>query len=299
MSRRSRQAIASCSWFVMVGIASCSEDVPQRPRTADTAPDTGIPPIAIPEAGPPDSSLPPVITADAGRGDSCTKVSCTPPGAQYCGLIGDGCGATQNCGLCQNDWECSANICVGGPGCMPRTCEASATLKYCGKIGDECGRELDCGGCEPDQVCKSNMCVPANGCMPLTCSGPRRPNYCGKISDGCGAIIDCGDCLMPQECGVAGLPNVCGIGPDKCTGIKCTYAGGGQYCGRIGNGCGGVLDCAECASGEVCGSSGFPNICSFTKTDGGACMGLQCQVADCDGGAKTTVSGAVYDPGGH
>ncbi len=298
MSRRSRQAIAYLSWLALIPIGSCSTDVLQRPR-GDITPDAGIPPIAIPDAGRPDESapIPPVITADGGGGGPCTKISCTPPGAQYCGLIGDGCGAVQNCGLCQDDWECSANICVGGPGCMPRSCQASESVKYCDKIGDNCGRELDCGGCEADQVCKSSICVPANGCVPLTCSGPRRPNYCGKISDGCGAILDCASCAMPQECGAAGLPNVCGIGPDKCTGISCTYAGGGQYCGRIGNGCGGVIDCGACSSGEACGSSGFPNICSFTKADGGPCTGLQCQIANCDG-AKTTVSGTVYDPGG-
>jgi len=104
---------------------------------------------------------------------------------------------------------------------------------------------------------------------------------------------------MPQECGAAGIPNVCGIAPDKCTGTACTYSGGGQYCGRIGNGCGGSLDCGECASGEMCGSSGFPNICSFTRTtDGGPCMGLQCQIVTCDAGTKTTISGTVFDPAG-
>ncbi|HMI87789.1 MAG TPA: hypothetical protein VK550_27070, partial [Polyangiaceae bacterium] len=299
MSRRNPLAVARWSWLAVVAIGSCSTDVPQRPPSGDTIPDSGIPPIAIPEAGRPDQS-PPVITVDSGGGGgTCPKVSCNPLGAQYCGLIGDGCGAVQTCPPCQNDWECSAGICVGGPGCNVRTCQASSTVNYCKKIGDNCGRELDCGECEPDQICKSNVCVPANGCVPIACSAARRPNYCGKISDGCGAILDCGDCAMPQECGAAGLPNVCGIGPDKCTGISCTYSGGGQYCGRIGNGCGGVLDCAQCASGEVCGSSGFPNICSFTSTtDGGACTGIQCQIVSCDGGTKTTISGTVYDPGG-
>ena len=33
-------------------------------------------------------------------------------------------------------------------------------------------------------------------------------------------------------------------------------------------------------------------------TEGGTCTGLQCQVAKCDGGATTTLTGTVYDPAG-
>src|SRR5688572_32612806 len=107
MSRRSSQAIAYWSWLFVVAMGSCSTDVPQRPRGGDTTPDSGIPPIATPEAGRPDQS-PPVITADGGGGGTCTKVPCNPPGAQYCGLIGDGCGSVQTCAPCQADWECNA-----------------------------------------------------------------------------------------------------------------------------------------------------------------------------------------------
>jgi hypothetical protein len=33
---------------------------------------------------------------------TCKKVSCTPMGGQYCGVIGNGCGGTQDCGACAN-----------------------------------------------------------------------------------------------------------------------------------------------------------------------------------------------------
>src|SRR5690242_9704387 len=38
--------------------------------------------------------------------DGCAQTSCTPPGGTYCGVIGDGCQGTEDCGKCQGDWTC-------------------------------------------------------------------------------------------------------------------------------------------------------------------------------------------------
>jgi len=40
------------------------------------------------------------------------------------------------------------------------------------------------------------------------------------------------------------------VGP--CTKVTCETAGGGRYCGMIGDGCGALLDCGGCPTGQVC-----------------------------------------------
>src|SRR5689334_4503641 len=84
-------------------------------------------------------------------GSSCTPISCTNGGTQYCGKIGNGCNGTIDCGGCPTNQTCGAfvpGVC-GDPACTPTV--ASCTVAggtYCGMIGDGCGRAVDCGaGC--------------------------------------------------------------------------------------------------------------------------------------------------------
>jgi hypothetical protein len=43
------------------------------------------------------------------------------------------------------------------------------------------------------------------------------------------------------------------MGPLSCRSLTCNPAGG-QYCGAIGDGCGGTLDCgSQCSDGSICG----------------------------------------------
>lgn len=224
---------------------------------------------------------------------SCVAATCEPPGGRYCGVIGDHCGGKLDCGACPSDSSCQEGRCVRGADCVPLSCQA-ANGRYCDKLGDGCGRELDCGSCAEDQICTSRVCTRA-GCVPLSCeSGGTR--YCGTIGDGCGSALDCGDCNPGASCG-ARVPNVCA--KTDCTPITCTAPGGGQYCGRIGDGCGGALDCpATCPGGLGCGGAGIANACPGLPIGPGGCVGLECQVDKCDGRAKTTIQGTVYDPGG-
>ena len=99
-----------------------------------------------------------------------------------------------------------------------------------------------------------------------------------------------------MTCGAGGVPGVCA--PTNCTAITCNPMGGGQYCGRIGNGCGGVLDCPSCPGGMACGTGAQAGVCPGMPGTGGACTGLACQINKCTGMPKTTVKGTVYDPGG-
>ena len=65
---------------------------------------------------------------------------------------------------------------------------------------------------------------------------------------------------------------------------------GGQYCGVIGNGCGGTQDCGACDSGMACPTSGASaHICPGSTTT---------VPPTCTGTTKTTISGTVYDPAG-
>ena len=44
-----------------------------------------------------------------------------------------------------------------------------------------------------------------------------------------------------------------------------------QYCGTIGDGCGGTLACGDCAAGSSCGAGGVPGVCAPTN-----CTAITC-----------------------
>jgi hypothetical protein len=127
--------------------------------------------------------------------------------------------------------------------CAQATCPSGGT-RFCGRIGDDCAGVLDCGGCPDGQVCGAggaNVC--SNGyCTPIACAaGTGR--YCGRIGDGCAGSLDCGGCPDGGVCGGDGIPGLCPVTPPAgCQPVACASAGG-RYCGRIGDGCGRVLEC--------------------------------------------------------
>ena len=136
----------------------------------------------------------PVIVLDAGPdGGGCTLRTspARPPNGRYCGVIGNGCFGTIDCGACPSGQVCEAGICVGGPSCTPLACQV-ATGKYCGNVGDGCGRAMDCGGCAATQTCSgSGLCVRDELRAAHLQRGTSR--FCGTIGDGCGGTLDCGD----------------------------------------------------------------------------------------------------------
>jgi hypothetical protein len=91
----------------------------------------------------------------------CIPTTCASASAD-CGLLGDGCGGTLNCGTCGTG-TCgasgAANVCGAGS-CKPKTCaELSA---QCGQVSDGCSAVLDCGGCPSGQACGAsavNQCA--------------------------------------------------------------------------------------------------------------------------------------------
>ena len=72
-------------------------------------------------------------------------------------------------------------------------------------------------------------------CPPLTC-GTGATQYCGDF-DNCGQIMHCGACPAGAVC----TNNVC-AGTVCLTGCSVP---GGDYCGTIGDGCGGTLNCSS------------------------------------------------------
>src|SRR5258707_9525204 len=124
---------------------------------------------------------------------------------------------------------------------------------YCGIVGDGCGGMMDCGGCTGGQSCGGNGIMNVCGASPdsglCTVTTCTQPNgfYCGIVGNGCGGKMDCGGCPNGQACGGAGVDGVCAYPPDSgaCNPISCTQANG-QYCGIVGNGCGGKMECGGC-----------------------------------------------------
>ncbi|HEX5100633.1 MAG TPA: carboxypeptidase-like regulatory domain-containing protein, partial [Polyangiaceae bacterium] len=237
------------------------------------------------------------VAGTSGTAGGCGTVICNPEGGDYCGQIGDNCGGSLDCGVCENaGWMCEEHVCVGGADCVPNdTCTVGGTT-FCGEIGDGCGHGHDCGACPQGQECRGRVCV-TPGCVPLTCAMGAY-TFCGDIGDGCGGTLHCNECPAGYTCGGGMLEGVCGA-TDCPTKVSCDNAQGmQQYCGTIGSGCGGILECpATCENGMTCGME-TPNVCP--GTGGPTCTRLQCQVTNCPTGgqAATVLTGVVRDPAG-
>ena len=79
-----------------------------------------------------------------------------------CGVVGDGCGGTLDCGVCPAGQLCGVAQpfrCGPPPACVPRTCQSAGA--ECGLLGDGCGGLLDCGDCRAGFSCglgAANVC---------------------------------------------------------------------------------------------------------------------------------------------
>jgi hypothetical protein len=91
----------------------------------------------------------------------CMKAAC---GNRNCGMIPDGCGGVESCGMmCPAQQSCGggnpgmANVCAPGKMCTPRQqCQFGSD---CGLISDGCSAVLDCGMCPSPKTCGADhMC---------------------------------------------------------------------------------------------------------------------------------------------
>ena len=265
-----------------------------------------------------------------------------------CGIEGDGCGGSIDCGSCPDGQTCGSErafTCSAAPLGSPESCPAriescAEAGAECGLIGNGCGGTIDCGGCGGGELCgvdAPHQCGAAPVCEPLepevACA-----DKCGFASNGCsddnGGVVDCKvdfPCPDGETCGGGGVPNECGSGgavcepideDTACEDIECGIASdgcGGRYtcgscdddevcragqcevpmacvpmskavacsgkaCGMVGDGCGGTLSCGTCANNEQCGSSapfqcGRPDPANCQpKTAAAACADKECGV---------------------
>jgi hypothetical protein len=168
--------------------------------------------------------------------------------------------------------------------------------------GDDAGDEtqvVDSSGGLGDVV------LDTGGCTPRTCAAAGAD--CGPIGDGCGGVItSCGSCTAGKVCGGGGVPSVCGttVGDGGgCVPLTCATAG--ANCGPVGDGCGGLLDCGSCPTGETCGGGGTPSVCgiSYLAVDGGklsetgTCIPLSCKDIGANCGPVADGCGGLLDCG--
>jgi hypothetical protein len=192
------------------------------------------------------------VTTPAPPPPTCAAKTCTDQGLM-CGLAGDGCGNSINCGPCPPGTTCGgggvSSVC-GAPACTKVACQAG----QCGSLADGCGGTLMCPPCAPGKACGGggpNLCGTAT-CNKLSCPPAAPGSVCGPVADGCGGVNTCA-CPPGSPC----VNGVCGAPP--CTPRTCADAG--ANCGQVANGCGALLDCGNCLAPQTCGGGGNANIC--------------------------------------
>lgn len=203
---------------------------------------------------------------------ACDPQNCAEVGAT-CGPAGDGCGGTQNCGVCNQPQFCGGGGIPSqcGGSCAPMTCPTIGAV--CGQHPNGCGQVLECGACPSGQSCMGfpAQCVATSTCTPVSAAVACGGRTCGSVSNGCGGLLSCGSCPAGQGCTFAGTCSTTGVCIPKTCAQLASAAGTsacsasaspapGCFCSFVADGCGGLLDCGACASGEICGSAA-PNVC--------------------------------------
>jgi hypothetical protein len=136
---------------------------------------------------------------DGGQHNGCTPKTCQSAGYD-CGMNGDGCGGTLDCGTCTSPAFCGGggySKCGGigltpdgAPACSPTTCQA---LGYdCGPAGDGCGGLLQCGTCSGSLICGGSspgVCGTGVNCTNLckqqvACDGGTPTTITGRVVAG-------------------------------------------------------------------------------------------------------------------
>src|SRR5262252_1645316 len=108
------------AWLLLVGILFSAYPAGCSSNGGAARPGGGQPPPSTPSeqrdasaGGTSGTGGTPVTKADASSinvvptdGARCVPAICDPPGAHYCGVIGDGCDGKMDCGSCMGDETC-------------------------------------------------------------------------------------------------------------------------------------------------------------------------------------------------
>jgi hypothetical protein len=214
--------------------------------------------------------------------------SCAAAGAE-CGLVGNGCGGTIDCGGCGGGELCGVEApqkCGAAPACEPLAA-ALACAGKCGFVSNGCGVEVAGGviDCKLDYPCPAGETCGGGGvpnecgsggavCEPIAEATACAGKECGVASDGCGGRHECGGCGGGEVC----KDNQCGA-PEVCVPLAKAVACSGKACGLVGDGCGGTIACGSCAAGKACGSN-LPFQCG--TPDASACQPMSAAQACAD-----------------
>ena len=226
-------------------------------------------------------------------GPDCNHVTCGAGAGKYCGVIGDNCGDSLDCGTCIAGENCVNSQCVPNA-CTPLTC-APPGGQYCGgAIGDGCGGQLTCDApCPSGWDCVDHRCVGDSTCNRLTaCSTGTPYSYCGDIGNRCGDTLHCpASCADGQICDKD--TRLCKGDPTTCKPGTCSNGTAFNYCGTVGDGCGGSLNCpTDCGAGQVCDTAK-----SLCKGDPAVCVPITCTAENggryCGGAIGDNCGGAI------
>jgi hypothetical protein len=94
-----------------------------------------------------------------------------------------------------------------------------------------------------------------------------------------------------------GSPGLFDGGNDASCPTAVTCESQGANCGPISDGCGGILQCGDCPSGQTCGGSGMPSVCGAPPCTAKTCadLGFDCGPAG-DGCGNTLDCGTCTAP---
>jgi hypothetical protein len=191
--------------------------------------------------------------------------------AVVCALLVAGCGndiSPSNAGGSGGTGTGAAGANAAGSSGASTADAADDSTDVCGDVGQSC--------------CANDACQEGLGCTGLG-SSQHLCFPCGHLGERCCLNLGCAEGL---KCAVSLLPLLPIESPDAfCVAIpdsgrpcitSCRQPGG-QFCGRIGDNCGRVLLCGECAEpGFTCGGAGDHGLCGAAR-DSGACRPTLCE----------------------
>ena len=202
----------------------------------------------------------------------CEPKNCTALNKD-CGEWDDKCGATIDCGSCQNGLICNEN-----GKCAEENCEKDCSGRECG-LDPLCGET--CGSCDENNNCNSfGKCICIPDCNNRECG---LDPFCGES---CGSCDNNANCNSTGKCEC--VPNCSDreCGDDPICGENCGNCGMGERC-NTGGSCESVCTAGlSYCNNECVDTSSDPNHCgrcnNSCDSGNGICANSQCkEVINC------------------
>ncbi len=150
---------------------------------------------------------------------------------------------------------------------FPAECACEADANYCESNVECCSFHCDLN---PNSATYETCLKPTGGCLENT-------KACTTNGQCCGGVCTGGKCVSPMtpqekllEFMIFDLGSC--VTPDVPTCTPTTCAAQNISCGPAGDGCGNVLQCGSCPSGQSCGGGGTPSHCGSTTCTPTTCV---------------------------